>query len=421
MTTPSSVLVSIADSSELKLVNIIGETLDDPTFITTCVTLIGEGDAPALIGQFLLPQILPSILQLPPTGTTLDDIFGIYSILLTIVKKCDDVNVEGQLVNALVNLLIDTPIPTPKNVSGEAPKTMNPHAQARLRVLVTIYNLQGSTNEKLSLLFGILSFVEKTQQLAAVTSLFQIIPQLVEEWGLNNELRRQVFIAACSSLKNGKSGDDSNDFAVALSIEYQDYWLETFEGSTQSKFDKEEMEIATSAITSRLQSPSTLFQTGSTLLNYTAIKMIESENPKLINLLKLFVNGTVGEFEKTDTKYVQSIGLNYDGALEHMRLLSLITICSSKNEISYTEIATLLNVPVAEVEGWVIKCCTLNLLTARLDQLSSLVLVTKCVSNQFNKEDWITLKEKLASWGGNIAGVVENINRVEEKKQFRKY
>jgi len=93
-----------------------------------------------------------------------------------------------------------------------------------------------------------------------------------------------------------------------------------------------------------------------------------------------------------------------------MKLLTLTTLASTTDEVSYETIASNLGIPVAasedanmpawmgEVEGWVIRAIASRLIEARLDQRRRVVEVSRSTQREFHNEDWVTVGQKLTQW-----------------------
>ncbi|KAM5581166.1 hypothetical protein ABKV19_010405 [Rosa sericea] len=93
-----------------------------------------------------------------------------------------------------------------------------------------------------------------------------------------------------------------------------------------------------------------------------------------------------------------------------MRLISLVDLGSDESgRIPYSLIRDTLQINDDEVEPWVVKAITAKLLDCKMDQMNEVVIVTRSTQRVFGKEQWHTLKTKLASWRGNIAHVISTV------------
>jgi len=63
-------------------------------------------------------------------------------------------------------------------------------------------------------------------------------------------------------------------------------------------------------------------------------------------------------------------------------------------------------VPVTEVEAWVVSTISEGLIDARMDQLTSSVVVTRAMQREFGSAQWLALQAKLAAWKTSVAGLL---------------
>ena len=90
-----------------------------------------------------------------------------------------------------------------------------------------------------------------------------------------------------------------------------------------------------------------------------------------------------------------------------MRLLTLVSLAKGAKELKYTAIASGLQVSDAEVEGWVMEAIAAKLLVAKMNQLTSEVLVSFCIEREFSEKQWGSLQESLADWRDSIRGLLQ--------------
>ena len=70
-------------------------------------------------------------------------------------------------------------------------------------------------------------------------------------------------------------------------------------------------------------------------------------------------------------------GAESGARLENTRLLSVCALASNERELSYTKIATALEVEDTSVEEWVIKAVTADLIEAQIDQLRRVIVIDR--------------------------------------------
>ena len=61
---------------------------------------------------------------------------------------------------------------------------------------------------------------------------------------------------------------------------------------------------------------------------------------------------------------------------------------------------------MSEVEAWVVSTISEGLIDARMDQLTSSVVVTRAMQREFGNAQWLALQAKLAAWKQSVAGLL---------------
>jgi len=68
-----------------------------------------------------------------------------------------------------------------------------------------------------------------------------------------------------------------------------------------------------------------------------------------------------------------------------------------------------LQIPVGEVEPWVVRAVTRGLLDARVDQAAGTLVVTHAVTREFGAAQWTGLQSKLRAWRDNVDLLLVNM------------
>ena len=142
------------------------------------------------------------------------------------------------------------------------------------------------------------------------------------------------------------------------------------------------------------------------------ISTIKKETKPLFELLSIFQQGKLEEFESFQTNNAETLTKNSispSSATRHMRLLSLCSLATEHEEIPYDAIANTLKVEASDVESWVIEAVSSGLLSAKMDQLQKVVLVERCVVRRFGIEQWKVLQKRIDVWKKNVKDVLEGL------------
>jgi hypothetical protein len=143
----------------------------------------------------------------------------------------------------------------------------------------------------------------------------------------------------------------------------------------------------------------------------------KGSHAKLIDLVKLFLNGDVKDldsFHKKNEGVFKEYEINYTEAMSKMRLLTLATKVHGKSEISLSEVAKALEENEDNVERWVVRALSEGVIDGRIDQLNHKVLVKSAFQREFGKAEWAFLDAKLTQWTENLDHVIKFIG--EQKK-----
>jgi translation initiation factor 3 subunit M len=154
-------------------------------------------------------------------------------------------------------------------------------------------------------------------------------------------------------------------------------YLITFESADANAL-KTVKDQATRAIKEAIELPEvTNFED---LFRLTAIQSLKASNPKLLELLNIFLDKTLKEyraFSKKNPDFVSKSGLVADQIVHKLRLLSLATLAAGHvgGDVPYSTIAETLEIQESEVELWVIDGIRTGLIDAKMNQLKKVVVI----------------------------------------------
>lgn len=150
------------------------------------------------------------------------------------------------------------------------------------------------------------------------------------------------------------------------------------------------------------------------LLQYKSLQQLKG-TPEF-ELLNIFLNGNLQEYNKFAAEHQDLIAkFDVEQNVTKMRLLSLASLGSENlaRELSYSEIASALEIPDTEVEMWVIDVIRAGLVEAKLDQLNKTVIVYRSIYRVFGKEQWQQLDNKLNSWKTSLTDILAVIGNAK--------
>ncbi len=126
---------------------------------------------------------------------------------------------------------------------------------------------------------------------------------------------------------------------------------------------------------------------------------------------------------------LQSLGITREDCLEKTRMSALLGLAraTGNKPILYDQVASALQTEREEVEQWIVKATGAKLLSARIDQIQEVIVVTSCISKGFDGacqpsstkasqstfdsgSDWKRLKEQLTSWHSMLKDIQQKIH-----------
>jgi len=233
---------------------------------------------------------------------------------------------------------------------------------------------------------------------------FDKVSEWSKSWGISVDQLRELFLYITKVLQESNFRVEAHNALIKF--------LQTYESSDQASLAGV-ADQATKAAVEAIKYPEIV--ESDHLLKISAIRQLETSNPRVWQLLKLFAEDTLESFEKfaeNNPGFLDSVGLVYEDCVKKMRLLSLATLAAKHDsEVPYSIISQTLSIDEGEVEYWVILAISTNILDAKLDQLRRVVLINRAAQRVFTKAEWEMLSKSLRVWKdsvGQLLTVVQN-------------
>jgi hypothetical protein len=101
-----------------------------------------------------------------------------------------------------------------------------------------------------------------------------------------------------------------------------------------------------------------------------AVKELKNSSKEIFNFVDLIVSSEMSAFSKDVAKYKQLMDKNKMNQQMLIEKKRFIQICSQDIEqLSFAELASMLNMPESEVEEWAIMAINHGILDGRIDQI----------------------------------------------------
>mmetsp|Transcript_29284 Transcript_29284/g.85419 ORF Transcript_29284/g.85419 Transcript_29284/m.85419 type:complete len:401 (-) Transcript_29284:43-1245(-) len=330
------------------------------------------------------------------------DAEGCFQILFHKIQATQDPAMVAQLVGQITAVVSADPESKPA---------------LRLRIMANLYNVlstssgqAGSAKVFVDVLLSIIAYAVRTGQLTLLQGYLDLLDDLVAKWGLGLEDQRRLFLQVAEALEESEPAK-SQQFLLKYLVSLNGVEVPPSEKTHVAK-----------AVVAAIRDPIVCFMERQHILGMTAVAQLEADPSlgKLYALLKIFSQGKLRDFlafAEANAGLLEQHGLVHSDCVGSMRLLSLCSLATEHEEIPYTEIAKDLDVPLEEVEHWVVKTITAKLIDAKMDQLEQRVMISRCAHRMFESAQWSELKEKLDMWKTNLRGILETIQRTQAMQQ----
>ncbi|KAL7480000.1 hypothetical protein ACHAW6_005707 [Cyclotella cf. meneghiniana] len=417
---PSSTLVNISSDADLRLVRILAPHAS-PSFESTCSASITNGDAAGLLRAVLSEP--DAIAALTGEEYSIEEACGAFSLFGALLDRVEDAEGQRRLCWELADAVAGR--------SGEGGK--------RSAMVAALFNLRSDGVEKVRLFARIvdLAEVEALVPGAGGSALYNVLEAstlqaLVGVWG--NDIpeveKRGLFRAVVRGMDRvldkliGERMDGEGVASAEVEADkkikeasdrkqiYLLLILDTYKH--ESEIDSEALTYAQQASVGAINDPVNLFSTQQRLLHLPAVKALQKSpsTAPLYDLLKIIHEGKLQDYRDFTAMPDKSgvfaaFQLNEAECTRNMSLLSLVSLAGEHEEIPYSAISSTLDIPEDQVEKWVILGVSSGLMEAKMDQLSKVVIVERCVVRQFGRNEWEALKIRLDKWKVNVRGVLD--------------
>lgn len=319
------------------------------------------------------------------------DIEAFFLILVSLSKQ-----LGGQQVNTLLSKLVTS-----------ITSSTDDKALLRLKILNDLYNIVDDNQFRFNLYISILKYAHASHNPeVAVRELLrnENLNNRIKQLGLSVEQTRTLYKAIREILKDSGRSLESYQFGVK--------YLSTFTSSDESQSQE-----AATVILEAIRLPEVLQY--DTLLDIPVIKQLENSknHSKVYSLLKIFVAENIEAyktFSSQNADFMKSLELREEECIFKMRLLSLATLGSANQEISYALIAKTLQIDESEVESWIITAISDGVVEAKMDQLKRLVTVSRSLHRVFGQAQWKNLSDSLSVWRNNTKTLLKTLQETKQ-------
>ncbi|CAI9276892.1 unnamed protein product [Lactuca saligna] len=345
--------------------------------------------------------------------------FDLASLMLTsadlVFPKASDKDLEC-IFTIICNLVIkpeslDEMLEMAKLLSTKVAQQPNDKPALRLKILFNLYNLLENPYSRFYVYMNALKLAMNGKVIEHIIPSFKKIDSFLKEWNLGVHDQRELFLTISNILKEHKSSPKET-------FKFLTKYLATFSDEDAHTMEEAKEEAAYTII-EFVKSPD-MFQHD--LLDMPAVAQLEKDTKYALiyQLLNIFLTQRLDaymDFHTANSALLNSHGIVHEDCIAKMRLMSIVDLASKESgQIPYHMIKDTLQIEDDEVEPWVVKAITAKLIDCKIDQMNEVIRVTRYTERVFGQQQWLSLREKLATWRGNISNVITTIqaNKVTE-------
>ena len=378
--------------SELGFVGCLAKWLtpNEPTFQAECVKMDEAGKV-----QDLSKKLCTKLAERLASGADAAEMLNAYAILFELL-------VTWQLFLAQAESLAD-------ELAGSKPESM-PEAEQQLRcsLLLSLYGLvqqHGALDLRFGLLLRLIRFCHATaalgKVLGAVEGRVERAERWVSDWELSDAQQKQLW----GAVFDAHATDSRVSYECALK------YFALHEAKDLAALPELHDRIVRGLLIT-IRSPE-LFRCHE-LSQLSVVQQLESDAKfKLLHrLLQIMARETYAEFlafasQPASKAFMSEHALPEAALAVKMRLLTLVSLGHGSKELTYQEVASALQVGVAEVETWVMQAIGSGLMTAKMDQVRETVAVSMCAERDFGKRQWEQLHSSLVEWRDSVTTLLD--------------
>ncbi|GLD97046.1 hypothetical protein PINS_up005729 [Pythium insidiosum] len=286
----------------------------------------------------------------------------------------------------------------------------------RARIASNLFNKAAGLPElRFATLLALIKYASETDSTELVSGYFDDVESLFEASTLTAERRRQLFLTIADVLAKA----DAKSIKVLF---FLDKYLATFAGADEKQAAAGK-DVAVRAVKLVLQRPVASFVARVDIAANPAVRALKADakTAKLLELLDIVSTKTLQEY----TAFHKAAGASFfsDNALSHeeltstMRLFTLCSLPTGFDEQPYEKIAAALAIEEDDVEKWIVKAITSNLVTAKVDQLRRTVVITRVLQRGFGAEQWSEIHAKLQQYKKNVGALLDVVRTARQAHQ----
>lgn len=268
-------------------------------------------------------------------------------------------------------------------------------AAVRLRILSNLFNnLSADSHTRYELYLIMINYACTTKELALLKPNVEQVDTWLKVWGggVTVAQARTMY----RSISKGLNGAEAQKFIYKF--------LETYNEDAAAGLEGVKEDAMSSMITA-MKDPE-VFQLDY-LTQLSAIQQLK-DTPEF-KLFQIIHEGTAKDlraFTDASPGVLDKIGIDEGELTRKLKLLTLVSLCSGRTEVTYEEIRTVVGVEEDEVELFIIDAIDTKVIEAKMDQMRQVLNVQYVMQRSFKRKDWDTIEDKLTKFRQGLLEVI---------------
>lgn len=272
-----------------------------------------------------------------------------------------------------------------------------------LAVLTNLFNIIPSSSPlRYDVFLSIIDAADASDNISVILPQLKNLPAWLKEWGVEDKNIQEIYLKISNIISKQEP-----------SIAYK--YLYTAASSSPSP----DSILVQKLILSALQVSYDFDE----VLTLESVQALSKENSTLYKLLEIVSLGDYAAFKKfasSESSFFSSNDIDVENLTRRVRILALTKITSqaSQKSIPYSVIADGIDVPLEDVEIWIIDTIRAGLIEGRLSQLKQSLSVHRVTPvGQFGPEEWQLISQKLTSWKSSLKDILDVLRSARENAQ----
>ena len=209
--------------------------------------------------------------------------------------------------------------------------------------------------------------------------------------------RYELYIECAKILdKEGDSGAFQNYYLALRLFDEDQNFRNNYKKNRMANYQSEAEKLVFNAI----KSPEIVnFEE---VIALEAIQDLKKTSKQIFDFVDLFLKKEIAQFKKdlsSFNKLMDDHVVTTEMAIQKKQYIQICSLDLSEQQIySFKDMATLLDIPVDEVEEWFIDAVTNNIVDARINQMNEEIIIKTHKLRNLSDKEWVQIKDQITEW-----------------------